>query len=144
MSSSLFETLGADTRFEVRQGILRAFLSNGNAAFPIPEASAQILAELSNVSPTYFDPYLVDQVMTQLELSGFRSAVAMAFAPVLLEIARVSGVSVFEYFNFNDNTVKLVSDTVDAINAYRPAGSQLGISAPNRNQESKLRSFVRP
>jgi hypothetical protein len=144
MSSSLFETFGAETQYEVRQGILRAFLDNGDRTFPLPEASAAILADLVTTAPRRFDPYLVDQVMTQLELSGFRRPVARAFAPVLLEIAQASNVSVFEYFDLNENTVKLVGDTIEAINQRRPAGSQLGLARPNKNQESRANSLVRP
>lgn len=144
MSSALFDSFGQDVSIRVRQGILAALSESSDVKFPLPEASAAILSDLAQSDPAYFDPYLVDQVMTSLELAGFRRAGAQAFAPVLLEIAQASGVSVFEYFDLNANTVKFVGDTIEAINQRRPAGSRLGVTAPNRNRRSRFRSQVQP
>jgi hypothetical protein len=144
MSRALFDNFGQEVNIRVRQGILAALNESSDVRFPLPEASAAILSELAQSDPLYFDPYLVDQVISSLELAGFRRAGARAFAPVLLEIAQASGVSVFEYFDLNANTVKFVSDTIEAINQYRPAGSRLGVTVPDRNRRNRFRAQVQP
>ena len=43
MSSSLYDTFGNEISYEVRRGILTAFINDATINFPLPEASSEFL-----------------------------------------------------------------------------------------------------
>jgi hypothetical protein len=144
MSTSLYDTFGNEPRYEVRRGKLVAFFENSTVTFPLPEASVKILTELGQPRSKYHDPYVVEQVFVRLSKAGFDAATSRAFAPILLDVAAAQGVSVFDYFNVNDNSLKLAVDAYAAINARRPAGSRIGLTTPKDNKASRFDGLIQP
>jgi hypothetical protein len=143
-SSSLYDTFGNEPRYEVRRGKLAAFFENNTVNFPLPEASVKILTEISESTPRYHDPYVVEQVFVRLTRAGFTQPTSRAFAPILLDVAAAQGISVFDYFNFNDNSLKLAADAYAAINDHRPPGSRVGLVNPKNNRTSRFSGLIQP
>lgn len=143
-SSNLYDTFGNEPRYEVRRGKLAAFFENSTVNFPLPDASVKILTEIAQAPSKYHDPYVVEQVFVRLNRAGFDAATSRAFAPILLDVAASQGVSVFDYFNFNDNSLRLAVDAYAAINDRRPPGSQIGLAQPRNNRTSRFGGLIQP
>ena len=138
MSSSLYDTFGNEISYEVRRGILTAFINDATINFPLPEASSEFLEKFSNPVDTMNQQHL-DMIKSKLEKIGFKKANAKALAPVLITVADELQRDVLEFFE-DTNTV----DAYDAINVHRPAGSRVSISAPTVNSKSKAALLIKP
>lgn len=143
-SSSLYDTFGNEVLYEVRRGKLVAFIENSTVTFPLPEAGVKILTELGASQSKYHNPYLVEQVHVRLRKAGFDAATSRAFAPILLDVAAAAGTNVLDYFDFNDNSLKLAVDGYAAINEHRPAGSRVGLVRAKQNKDSRFSGLIQP
>jgi hypothetical protein len=144
MSSNLYNTLGNEVKYDIVQDTLVAYLKDATIQFPLPEASSELLANLTKrVSKTY-DPAKVGMVVSKLEKLGFKKGPAKAMASVLFPVAESQGVDPLEYFDVNENSLNLTTDAYVAINKMRPAGSRVGLIAPTLNSTSKAASLIKP
>ena len=143
VSASLYDTFGNEIKYSVTQDKLYNYLKNSTINFPLPEASTEILKNFL-VPAESVDPTMLDQVYTQLVRIGFGKPNAKAMGSVLIKVAKQQGISPLEYFNMNENTLKLAVDSYQAMNALRPAGNRVGLSTPINNQKSRQAPFIKP
>ena len=143
VSASLYDTFGNEIKYSVTQDKLYNFLKNSTINFPLPEASTEILQNFLDPADT-IDPTLLDQVYTQLVRIGFGEANARAMGSVLIKVAKQQGISPLEYFDMNEDTLKLAVDSYAAMNAIRPAGNRVGLNTPINNQKSRQAPFIKP
>jgi hypothetical protein len=143
-STSLYNTFGNEVRYQISQNTLVAYLENATVKFPIPEASTDILSKLFQDKDTPINPTLLEQVQQRLIKSGFKEANAKAMADVLIRVAAIERVNVMDYFEVNNNSLKLTVDTYDAINALRPVGNRINLVRPLNNATTTFRQLIRP
>ena len=110
-SSSLYETFGNEVKYQISQNTLIAYLENATVKFPIPEASTDILSKLFQDKDDPINPVLLEQIQQRLIKSGFKEANARAMADVLIRVATVERVNVMDYFEVNNNSLKLTVST---------------------------------
>ena len=106
-SSSLYETFGNEVKYQISQNTLIAYLENATVKFPIPEASTDILSKLFQDKDDPINPVLLEQIQQRLIKSGFKEANARAMADILIRVAAVERVNVMDYFEVNNNSLKL-------------------------------------
>jgi hypothetical protein len=143
-STSLYDTFGNEVKYQQFQGTLVAYLENATVKFPLPEASTDILSKLFTNKDDPINPTLLEQVQQRLIKSGFKEANAKAMADVLIRVATVERVNVMDYFEVNDNSLKLTVDTYEAINAMRPVGNRINLVRPLNNSATKFRQLIQP
>jgi hypothetical protein len=143
-STSLYDTFGNEVKYQHFQGTLVAYLENATVKFPLPEASTDILSKLFTNKDDPINPTLLEQVQQRLIKSGFKEANARAMADVLIRVATVERVNVMDYFEVNDNSLKLTVDTYEAINAMRPVGNRINLVRPLNNSATKFRQLIQP
>ena len=144
MSSSIYDTFGNELKYDVVQNTLVAYLEESTVSFPLPEASSEVLANLTKQVNKSYDPAKVSMVESKLQKSGFKKPAAKAMTDVLMAVSSASGIDPLEYFNVNENTLNLTVDAYRAMNSLRPAGSRVGIIVPNTNTKSKVSSLIKP
>jgi hypothetical protein len=143
-SSSLYETFGNEVKYQISQNTLIAYLENATVKFPIPEASTDILSKLFQDKDDPINPVLLEQIQQRLIKSGFKEANARAMADILIRVAAVERVNVMDYFEVNNNSLKLTVDTYEAINAMRPVGNRINLVRPLNNSATKFRQLIQP
>lgn len=143
-STSLYDTFGNEVKYQQFQGTLVAYLENATVKFPLPEASTDILSKLFTNKDDPINPTLLEQVQQRLIKSGFKEANARAMADVLIRVATVERVNVMDYFEVNDNSLKLTVNTYEAINAMRPVGNRINLVRPLNNSVTKFRQLIQP
>ena len=143
-STSLYDTFGNEVKYQISQNTLIAYLENATVKFPIPEASTDILSKLFQDRDTSINPTLLEQVQQRLIKSGFKEANAKAMADILIRVAAVERVNVMDYFEVNNNSLKLTVDTYEAINAMRPVGNRINLVRPLTNSSTKFRQLIQP
>ena len=143
MSSSLYDTFGNEISYQVKRGILTAYIDNSTINFPLPQASSELLENFANPIDTMNQQYL-DMIKSKLEKIGFKKANAKALAPVLITVATELNLDVLEFFKDSDASLQLTTDAYDAINLQRPAGSRVTILTPTVNSKSKASTLIQP
>ena len=143
-SSSLYETFGNEVKYQISQNTLIAYLENATVKFPIPEASTDILSKLFQDKDDPINPVLLEQIQQRLIKSGFKEANARAMADILIRVAAVERVNVMDYFEVNNNSLKLTVSTYEAINAMRPVGNRINLVRPLNNSATKYKQFIQP
>jgi hypothetical protein len=143
-STSLYDTFGNEVKYQISQNTLIAYLENATVKFPIPEASTDILSKLFQDKDDPINPTLLEQVQQRLIKSGFKEANAKAMADILIRVAAVERVNVMDYFEVNNNSLKLTVDTYEAINAMRPVGNRINLVRPLNNSATKFRQLIQP
>lgn len=143
-SVSLYDTFGNEVKYQVTQNTLIAYLENATVKFPLPEASTDILASLFKDSTDSVDFNLLEQVEQRLIKSGFKEANAKAMADVLIRVAAQQRINPLDYFNVNDNTLKLTVDTYKTINALRPVGNRINLVRPLDNSTTLYKDLIKP
>jgi hypothetical protein len=143
-STSLYNTFGNEVKYQISQNTLVAYLENATVKFPIPEASTDILSKLFQDKDDPINPTLLEQVQQRLIKSGFKEANAKAMAEVLIRVAAVERVNVMDYFEVNNNSLKLTVDTYNAINALRPVGNRINLVRPLNNSNTNFRRLIQP
>lgn len=144
MSSSLYDRFGNTVEYKVVQDTLVAYLKDATIEFPLPEASSELLAELTQDIKKTFNPDKVNMIHSKLEKAGFKKPAARAMTDVLMKVADAQGVDPLEYFKVNENTLNLTIDAYNAMNQMRPAGSRVGIAVPTVNSKSKVADLIQP
>lgn len=144
MSSSLYDTFGNTTKYKVVQDTLVAYLEDATINFPLPEASSELLAELTKQNNKTFDPAKISMISSKLQKTGFKKPTAVAMTDVLLNVADAQGIDPLEYFEVNKNTLKLTVDAYNAMNKLRPVGSRIGFVSPTKNVKSKVAGLIQP
>ncbi len=143
-SRSLYDTFGNETKYQIVEDTLVAYLENATIKFPLPEASSEILSTLLTSNVEYLNSDVLDQVEQKLIKSGFKAANARAMAQVLMQVASAQNVSPLTYFSVNNDTLKLTVDTYNTINALRPVGNRVNLVLPIRNSSSKYKTLIKP
>ena len=143
-STSLYDTFGNEVKYQISQNTLIAYLENATVKFPIPEASTDILSKLFQDRDDAINPTLLELVQQRLIKSGFKEANAKAMADILIRVAAVERVNVMDYFEVNNNSLKLTVDTYEAINAMRPVGNRINLVRPLNNSATKFRQLIQP
>jgi hypothetical protein len=143
MSSSLYDTFGNTTSYEIVNGTLVAFLESATIKFPLPEASSELLATLTKNNKTY-NPAVLSMVESKLQKAGFKKPAAKAMTSVLMAVSDASNVDPLEYFDVNENSLNLTVDAYNAMNSLRPAGSRVGIAVPTANSKTKVAGLIQP
>tara|TARA_B110000037_G_C16809988_1_gene379186 strand:+ start:112 stop:543 length:432 start_codon:yes stop_codon:yes gene_type:complete len=143
MSTSLYDTFGNTTSYEMVNGTLVAYLESATIKFPLPEASSELLATLTNTNKTY-NPAIVAMVESKLQKAGFKKPTAKAMSGVLMAVSDASNVDPLEYFDVNENSLNLTVDAYNAMNSLRPAGSRVGIAVPTANSKTKVAGLIQP
>jgi hypothetical protein len=143
-STSLYNTFGNEVKYQISQNTLVAYLENATVKFPLPEASTDILSKLFQDKDDPINPTLLEQVQQRLIKSGFKEANAKAMADILIRVAAVERVNVMDYFEVNNNSLKLTVDTYEAINAMRPVGNRINLVRPLNNSATKFRQLIQP
>ena len=143
MSASLYNTFGNEISYQVKRGILTAYIDNSTIEFPLPQASAELLEQYSNPVDTMNQQHL-DMIKSKLEKIGFKKSNAKALAPVLITVAIELNTDVLDFFKDSDASLQLTTDAYNAINLQRPAGSRVSISTPTVNSKSKASSLIQP
>jgi hypothetical protein len=144
MSTSLYETFGNEVNYEVRKDKLVKFLENSTIAFPIPEASVEILTTMLGQQTPGMNGDEIDLVYNRLTSIGFNEATGKTLAVALIQIAKQQGVHPMEYFEINESSIKLAESTYKAINKIRPKGNLIGLTVSKSNRQSKLANVIRP
>ena len=144
MSSSLYDRFGNTVEYKVVKDTLVAYLKDATIEFPLPEASSELLAELTQDIKKTFNPDKVNMIHSKLEKAGFKKPAARAMTDVLMKVADAQGVDPLEYFKVNENTLNLTIDAYNAMNQMRPAGSRVGIAVPTVNSKSKVADLIQP
>lgn len=144
MSTSLYNTLGNTIEYNIVQDTLVAYLKDATIQFPLPEASSELLANLTKTINKTYDPAKVSMVESKLQKLGFKKGPAKAMTSVLFPVAEAQGVDPLEYFKVNENSLNLTTDAYIAMNKMRPAGSRVGVIAPTTNAASKVSSLIKP
>jgi len=143
MSNSLYDTFGNTTSYEMVNGTLVAYLESATIKFPLPEASSELLATLTNTNKTY-NPAIVAMVESKLQKAGFKKPTAKAMSSVLMAVSDASNVDPLEYFDVNENSLNLTVDAYNAMNSLRPAGSRVGIAIQNSNSNTRVAGLIQP
>jgi|TARA_B100000073_G_C23617495_1_gene527095 hypothetical protein len=143
MSASLYDTFGNEISYDLRRGILTAYIEDATIDFPLPQASAELLERFSDPINTMNQQHL-DMIKSKLEKIGFKKANAKALAPVLITVAKELNTDVLEFFEDSNSALELTTDAYKAINVQRPAGSRINVSAPTVNSKSKVASLIKP
>ena len=143
-STSLYNTFGNEVKYQINQSTLVAYLENATVKFPLPEASTDILSKLFENKDDPINPTLLEQVQQRLIKSGFKEANAKAMADILIRVAAVERINVMDYFEVNNNSLKLTVDTYEAINAMRPVGNRINLVRPLNNSATKFRQLIQP
>lgn len=143
MSASLYDTFGNEISYDLRRGILTAYIEDATIDFPLPQASAELLERFSDPINTMNQQHL-DMIKNKLEKIGFKKANAKALAPVLITVAKELNTDVLEFFEDSNSALELTTDAYKAINVQRPAGSRINVSAPTVNSKSKVASLIKP
>jgi hypothetical protein len=143
MSTSLYDTFGNTTSYEMVNGTLVAYLESATIKFPLPEASSELLATLTNTNKTY-NPAIVAMVESKLQKAGFKKPTAKAMSSVLMAVSDASNVDPLEYFDVNENSLNLTVDAYNAMNSLRPAGSRVGIAIQNSNSNTRVAGLIQP
>jgi len=143
-STSLYNTFGNEIKYQVVKDTLVAYLENATIKFPLPEASAEILATLLTDTAKAVNPDVLDQIEQRLIKTGFGAANARALAQVLIQVAEAQGVSPMSYFSVNDSSLKLTIDTYQTINALRPVGNRINLVMPKKNSSSNYGKIIKP
>jgi hypothetical protein len=141
---SLYETFGNEVRYEDRRGKLVQFLENSTIAFPLPEASVDILTSMLSDKFTGMDPNKIDVIYSKLMTVGFNKATAKTLAVALIEVAKRQGVHPMAYFEMNDESIKLAEATYKALNSIRPKGNLVGLTTIKSNRKSLIANTIRP
>lgn len=146
MSSSLYTTFGNEVKYEVKNNILVAYVNDATVKFPLPEATSEMLANLTVAEDTPLDPQTLSVIETKLVSVGFNKTNASSMAKVLVQVAKVQGVHPTSYFDMNSNTLNLTVDAYNALNAVRPAGNKvdLKLSTTSLNKKSKVANIIKP
>jgi|TARA_B110000503_G_scaffold25667_1_gene40544 hypothetical protein len=144
MSTSLYETFGNEVSYEVRKDKLVKFLENSTIAFPIPEASVEILTTMLGQPNPGMNGDEIDLVYGRLTSIGFNEATGKTLAVALIQIAKQQGVHPMEYFEINETSIKLAENTYKAINKIRPKGNLIGLTVSKTNRQSKIANAIRP
>ena len=143
MSASLYDTFGNEISYDLRRGILTAYIEDATIDFPLPQASAELLERFSDPINTMNQQHL-DMIKSKLEKIGFKKANAKALAPVLITVAKELNTDVLEFFEDSNSALELTTDAYKAINVQRPAGSRINVSASTVNSKSKVASLIKP
>lgn len=141
---SLYETFGNESSYTVRQGKLVKFLENSTIAFPIPEASVDILTTMLDPKQDGIEATRVDTVKARLTNIGFDELTTNALAIALIKIAKMQGVHPMSYFDMNDAAIRLAADTYAALNTVRPKGNLVGLTSLKDNSKSRVSKTIRP
>jgi len=144
MSTSLYETFGNEVSYEVRKDKLVKFLENSTIAFPIPEASVEILTTMLGKQNAGMNGDEIDLIYNRLTSIGFNNATGKTLAVALIQIAKQQGVHPMEYFEINESSIKLAESTYKSINKIRPKGNLIGLTVSKSNRQSKLANVIRP
>jgi len=144
MSTSLYNTFGNATKYDIIDGALHAFLDSATVKFPLPEASSELLATLTQASNKTFDPAKTSMVESKLQKAGFKKPAAKAMTEVLLTVADAQGIDPLDYFDVNENSLNLTVDAYNAMNSLRPIGSRVGIAVPTVNSKSRVAGLIQP
>lgn len=142
-STNIYDTFGNEVTLRVAQDTLAQYIENSTVNFPLPEAATQILQNLLSENETVNSDQL-EQVQGRLEVSGFQTANARAMATILIKIANRQGVNPLSYFEAGDDTLKLTRDAYDAMNALRPPGNRVGLTASRVNRRSRRGALIKP
>ena len=143
-STNLYDTFGNEVKYQITENTLVAYLENATVKFPIPEASTAILADLFKDKDDPINSDLLEQVQQRLIKSGFKEANAKAMANVLIRVAAQQRVNPMDYFNVNNNSLKLTVDTYNTINALRPVGNRINLVRPLNNASTLFRDLIKP
>ena len=141
---SLYETFGNESSYTVRQGKLVKFLENSTIAFPIPEASVDILTTMLDPEQDGIEATRIDTVKARLINIGFDKLTTNALAIALIKIAKMQGVHPMSYFDMNDDAIRLAADTYAALNTVRPKGNLVGLTSLKDNSKSRVSKTIRP
>jgi len=144
MSTSMYNTFGGEVSYKIAQSTLIAYIDNASIKFPLPEASSEILAEIAAPKDAPIDPSTLSVIETKLQGIGFKKKNALAMARVLIKVAEVQNLHPTEYFEMNQNSLKLTVDAYAAINSYRPAGNKIDLKTPTLNSRSKISNLIQP
>ena len=124
MSTSLYDTFGNSTSYSIVQNTLVAYLENSTIKFPLPEASSEMLANLTRQENKSYDPATLDMIKAKLEKSGFKKPAAVAMADVLMAVSSASNIDPLEYFDVNENSLNLTVDAYNAMNSLTTSRKQ--------------------
>jgi len=144
MSSSLYDTFGNSTKYDIVEGSLVAYLESATIKFPLPPASSDLLASLTNTTSKSYDPAKLSMVESKLQKLGFKKPAAKAMTGVLMAVSRAQNIDPLEYFNVNENSLNLTVDAYNAMNSLRPIGSRVGIAVPTLNSNTKVAGLIQP
>jgi uncharacterized protein (DUF4415 family) len=122
MSTSLYDTFGNEISYQVKRGMLTAYIDNSTIDFPLPQASAELLEKFSNPVDTMNQQHL-DMIKSKLEKIGFKKANAKALAPVLITVAIELDTDVLEFFKDSDASLQLTTDAYNAVNSKSKASA---------------------
>ena len=73
MSASLYDTFGNEISYDLRRGILTAYIEDATIDFPLPQASAELLERFSDPINTMNQQHL-DMIKSKLEKIGLKKA----------------------------------------------------------------------
>jgi|TARA_B110000908_G_scaffold109172_1_gene128121 hypothetical protein len=142
---SMYETFGNEINYEIRRDKVVQFLENSTIAFPLPEASVDILtAMLDGQNTRGMDATRVQMVEGRLHDIGFNTPTAATLAQALIKIAESQGVHPISYFDLNADSIKLAENTYKALNTIRPKGNLVGLTIEKENKTSKIANLIRP
>lgn len=143
MSASLYNTFGNQIKYDVVEDTLVSYLENATIKFPLPEASADILAKLTDPQNRNFDPAKYHMVNSKLVKLGFRKPKADALTDILIQVAAAQNADPLDFFSVNSNTLNLTLDAYRAINNLRPVGNRVGLMMPTQNSRSRVSALIR-
>ena len=144
MSTSLYNTFGNEIDYKIVQNTLVAYLKDATIKFPLPEASTDILGQLTSKDKKSFDLTKYSMINNKLVKLGFGKPNADALSQVLIEVADAQGVDPLSFFEVGTNALNLTLDAYSAINQLRPAGSRVSIMAPLSNSRSRVAALIKP
>jgi hypothetical protein len=142
---SMYETFGNEVSYEKRRDKLVQFLKNSTIAFPLPEASVEILTTmLEGQNTAGMDATKLQMVEGRLTDIGFNKPTSATLAQALIKIADQQGVHPISYFELNEDSIKLAENTYKALNTIRPKGNLVGLTVEKQNKFSKIANVIRP
>lgn len=142
-STSLYDVFGNETRYKIIEDTVVAYLDKATIKFPLPEASVDILQNLTTDKIQKTNYVYQEQVELKLVSLGFKKVKAKTMALILCSVADTNGVNPLTYFDVNQNTLKLTVDAYATINALRPQGNRINVALPLSNQRSKYKSLIK-
>lgn len=141
----MYETFGNEVSYEKRRDKLVQFLKNSTIAFPLPEASVEILTTmLEGQNTAGMDATKLQMVEGRLTDIGFNKPTSATLAQALIKIADQQGVHPISYFELNEDSIKLAENTYKALNTIRPKGNLVGLTVEKQNKFSKIANVIRP